>query len=73
MKRLVMLSGACALLAGMYVAWLGLQRRIRAQEQSLKLQVWEAEGGGGGTRPNPNPGDALQLPAERSIGAEHRF
>jgi hypothetical protein len=58
MKRLVMRSGACALLAGMYVAWLGLQRRIRAHEQSLKLQVWEAEGGAGGKRPNPNPKDA---------------
>jgi hypothetical protein len=58
MKRVVMLSGACVLLGGMYVAWLGLQRRIRPQEQSLTLQVWEGEGGARGKRPQPNQKDA---------------
>jgi hypothetical protein len=42
---MIKLSGACVLLGGTYAVWLGLQRRIRAQEQSRKLQVWEAEGG----------------------------
>ena len=45
MKRLVMLGGACVLLAGMYAVWLQRQRRLQAQEQSMKLQTWEAEGG----------------------------
>jgi hypothetical protein len=47
MKRLVMLSGVCVLLGGVYTACLGLRRRITAQEQNLRLQVWEDEGGGG--------------------------
>jgi hypothetical protein len=60
MKRLVMLSGACVLLGGVYAVWLRRQRRIRAQEQGAKLQIWEAEGGSPReTTSEPNPTDAV--------------
>jgi hypothetical protein len=75
-KRMVVLSGAFVLLGGIHAAWLGLQRRIRAQEQSLKLQVWEAEGGSRReTTSESNPADArlLKLTPERTVGAEHRL
>ena len=45
MKHLVMLSGACLLFGGAYAVWLERQRRLQAQEQSMKLQTWETEGG----------------------------
>ena len=46
MKRLVMFSGACVLVAGVCAVWFGQRRRLQAQEQSMRLQTWEAEGGG---------------------------
>jgi hypothetical protein len=59
MKRLVMLGGACVLLAGTYAVWLERQRRLQAQEQSIKLQTWEAEGGSPReATPEPDPADA---------------
>jgi hypothetical protein len=75
MKRLVILSSACVLLGAGYAVWLGRQRRIRAREQGMKLQVWEAEGGRPReTTSEPNPADAgLQLTSERTVGAEHRL
>lgn len=59
MKRLVMLSGACVLLGSVYAVWLARRRRSRAQEQHMKLQVWETEGGSlKETASEPNPADA---------------
>ena len=59
MKRLLMLSGACVLLGGAYAVWLERQRRLQAQERSMKLQIWEAEGGSPKeTTSEPNPADA---------------
>lgn len=59
MKSLTMLTGACVLLGGVYAIWLARQRRSRAQEQSMKLQVWEAEGGRPKmTASEPHPADA---------------
>jgi hypothetical protein len=59
MKSLVMLTGACVLLGAVYAIWLGRQRRSRAQEQSMKLQVWETEGGSPKeTTSEPHPADA---------------
>jgi hypothetical protein len=59
MKRLVMLSGACVLLGGMYAVWSERQRRLRTREQSMNLQTWEAEGGSPReTTSEPNPPDA---------------
>jgi len=57
MKRLVMLSAACALLASAYAVRLRQQRRLLAEERSLKLQIWETEGGSPGDRTSPNPTD----------------
>jgi len=48
MKRLVILSGACVMLAGAYAVWLKRERRLQTQEQRMKLQTWEAEGGSPG-------------------------
>jgi hypothetical protein len=58
MKRLVMLSAACALLASAYAVWLERQRRLQAQERSLTLQIWETEGGSPEDKTSPNPADA---------------
>jgi hypothetical protein len=56
MKRFVVLSGACVLLAGAYAVWLERERRLQAQEQRMKLHTWEAEGGSPReTTPEPNP------------------
>jgi hypothetical protein len=59
MKRVVLLSGGCVLLGAAYAVWLDRERRLRAQEQAVKLQIWEAEGGNLKERTSePNPADA---------------